>query len=78
MKRDKKEEFELPNSVRRTYPILIWRECEKCGKEFKYEWLWCETTLVPGIAGGGMSYIKSFVCKNCASTSEEARKILYR
>ena len=29
----------LLNMIRRTDPMIVWEECQKCGRDFKQIWL---------------------------------------
>lgn len=52
--------------IRKVFPIS-WKECCVCKKEFKLERGW--KAVINGIRP-----IEFFICKRCASSSEEVRK----
>ena len=56
-----------------TFPILFWRKCIKCKKEFSREWLWYYGYL----AGWDDSPSYCYVCKNCAKSNEEASQLIH-
>lgn len=67
MERDHVEEYEY---LCAEYPLLNWKQCSKCKKDFRREFIWKALTG----PWHGSSGVVRFLCMKCAPTREEAGK----
>ena len=56
------------NALYRCWPMLFWRRCCGCKKEFRREWGW--RAITPPY--GGTMGTERFLCQRCAPTREKA------
>ena len=61
MKRTPKKHY----CVIRTYPLLFWRKCVKCKREFRREWGWKYET----------GNYNQYICSACAPTIDVAETL---
>jgi len=64
MKRIAKEKH-----IHRTFPLLFWKRCCNCGKEFRREWGW--KALIGHLSLPGVSRWR-YACNACLPTRESA------
>ena len=60
----------------RVFPLFFFRECSKCGMEFKWELGWSDLTKpwVAMVDGGCNRGTWTYLCRKCAPTKKQAHK----
>jgi len=71
MKREQKLVEKYAHGVFLVYPLLIWRKCCKCEKEFVRQKGW--RALVPPFINGFGRW--AYVCRECAPTRKHAHEL---
>ena len=64
----KREHIKKYEDLWRTFPLVFWRKCCSCGKDFRCEWGWRAITA-PYMNGVGCT---RYLCIKCAPTREDA------
>ncbi len=59
----------------RTWPLLLWRECLSCKREFRREWGW-RVLLGPYFNGRG--HVAFLCCTCCPSLQDAEENVLSR
>jgi len=72
MKREYKEKKIIYSHLWSYFPILVWKECFLCHREFVREWGWKVFTYP--ITNG--AYTARYVCNECGKTKESISEIL--
>lgn len=70
MKRDKAT-YPIIESI---YPILFWRECRFCGKEFKREHGYKIIDIKACRASGEYPLYNSYCCSECGKSEEDVKE----
>ena len=55
--------------IHKTFPLIFWKHCRSCKRDFLWEWGWWTTNDTEGW--------RWFVCCRCAPTFEIAEKVIY-